>query len=179
MDMDHKGLKSGSKELDLSSKLWDLGPRTLLQDERKVLESAAFIDPSTGKSINPNGVVRCRRESWVHVYLRKGKLTDRQASTADELLAASAGLRAADPLAALRIDRSRGDMDPVADRIDRRAKFRKMWAFVPEFARPVVMHVVLLDNSLRSIAGCSSGTSEARHLDRLQRGLDHLDEKWS
>lgn len=168
-----------SKAFDPGSAMWDFGPRTPAQDDRKVLESAAFIDPDTGKEINPNGVVRCRREAWVHTYFRKGKLTERQATIADELASASAGLRATDPLASLRIDRSRGAVDPVADRIDRRAKFRSMWSFIPDFARPVIMHVVLMDHSLRSMAGCGSGKAEARHLDRLQRGLDALDEKWS
>lgn len=176
----HKMLCDGqSNGLGSGSMFWDFGPRTVSQDDRKIVEQAAFIDPDTGKSVNPNGIVRCRRESWIHAYLRKEKLTVRQASIADELMSASDGMRATDPLAALRIDHSRWGGDPVADRIDRRNKFRSMWALVPDFARPVIIHVVIKDLSIRSIAGCSSGKAEARHLDRLQRGLDLLAEKWS
>ncbi len=179
MMQDRKMLIDTSKELESGRTspgyaAWDLGPRTKSQDHQKVVEPADYIDPETGKVINPNGVVRARRETWVHTYLRKGKLTQRQANIAEELVEASLGMRASDPLAALRIDTSRGFNDPAAEQIDRRKKFRMMWKTLPAFAEAVIRHVVLNDMSLRSMPRCSSGAAEARHLDRLQRGLDTI-----
>lgn len=176
---DHKMLIDTSKELESGRTspgyaAWDLGPRTKSQDHQKVVEPADYIDPETGKVINPNGVVRARRETWVHTYLRKGKLTQRQANIAEELVEAALGMRASDPLAALRIDVSPGANDPTVERIDRRKKFRMMWKLLPVYAEAVIRHVVLNDMSLRSMPRCSSGAVEARHLDRLQRGLDAI-----
>lgn len=158
---------------------WDLGPLTKRQVRGKVIEEVTTLDPKTGKAVNPNGVIRTRRETWIVRYHRKGKLSDRQANIAAELVEAAAGLPQRDPLAALRIDRRAGGDDPEVERMDRRRKFFQMWEAVPVFARPVIQHVLLDDQSLRSMAGCIHSRHEARHLDRLQRGLDALLAAWA
>lgn len=167
-------------KVTLAAAPWDLGPLTPAQIAGKTIEEATYQDPETGKRVNPNGVIRTRRETWVGRYHRQGKLTDAQANIAAELFEASAGMPARDPLAAIiRVDASAGDFDHEAARVDRRRKFFRMWAEVPTFARPVIQHVVLHDCSLRSMAGCIDGRTEARHLDRLQRGLEVLCEAWA
>lgn len=158
---------------------WDLGPLTRRQVSGKVIEQVTTLDPKTGKAVNPNGVIRTRRETWIGRYHRKGKLTDAQANIAMELVEASAGLPQRDPLSALRIDRTNSGEDPEVARVDRRRKYFQMWQAVPVFARPVIQHVVLGDQSLRSMPGCINGRVEACHQDRLQRGLDALSAAWS
>jgi hypothetical protein len=157
---------------------WDLGPATPAQMQNKVVEEVTHIDAATGRAVNPNQVIRTRRETWVATLHRKGKLSDLQALIAVELVEASLGIVAQDPLAALRIDRAMGDHDAAVARVDARRKFRAMWALVPGYARPVIEHVVLNERSLRSMAGDTSSAGEARHLGRLQRGLDALASGW-
>jgi hypothetical protein len=160
---------------------WDLGPRTEAQIDGKVVEEVTHLVIIDGKpkQVNPNEVICTRRENWINRYHRQGKLSDQQFAVALELLDASLGLATQDPLAALRIDGGRAGSDPEAERVDRRRKFRAMWALVPGYARPIIEHVVVNDGSLRSMAGCRNGQMEGRHLDRLQRGLHHLHEVWS
>lgn len=156
---------------------WDIGPVTANQMQGKVAEPVMTLCPDTGKASNPNKVVRTRREAWIDRYARQGKLTAQQFNIARELFEAHEGRRQRDVLAALRIDQGRGH-DPEAERMDRRRKFFAMWELVPVFARPVIEHVVLRDQSIRSMPGCHSGAREAVHLDRFQRGLEALHEVW-
>lgn len=156
---------------------WDVGPVVANQLRGKVVEPVVDICPDTGKASNPNKVVRTRREAWIDRYFRQGKLSVTQYNIGRELFDAHEGRQQKDVLAALRIDRC-SDHDVEAERVDRRRKFFAMWALVPEYARPVVRHVVLLDQSIRSMPGCSTGGRDARALDRLQRGLDALGVAW-
>ncbi|RHZ91099.1 hypothetical protein D1122_21630 [Cereibacter sphaeroides] len=175
-----KGRKAMKAKL-VSLKLapWDLGPLTPAQIAGKRIEEVAEIDPKTGKKSNPNRVIRTRRETWVDRYHRQGKLSVEQANIAAELFEASSGMLSRDPLAAMvKVDTS-GTYDPEAERLDRRRKFFRMWEEIPSFAQPVVKHVVLDDQSLRSMPGRLNGRHEARQLDRLQRGLDALHKAWS
>ncbi|MGP3725916.1 hypothetical protein [Cereibacter sphaeroides] len=174
-----KGRKAMKAKL-VSLKLapWDLGPLTPAQIAGKRIEEAAEVDPKTGKKSNPNRVIRTRRETWIGRYHRQGKLSVEQANIAAELFEAASGMPARDPLAAIvRVDVS-GDQDPQVAQVDRRRKFFRMWELVPTFARPVIQHVVLDDQSLRGMPGRVDSRSEARQLDRLQRGLDALSEAW-
>ncbi|EKX57029.1 hypothetical protein D516_2016 [Rhodobacter sp. AKP1] len=174
-----KGRKAMKAKL-VSLKLapWDLGPLTPAQIAGKRIEEAAEVDPKTGKKSNPNRVIRTRRETWVGRYHRQGKLSVEQANIAAELFEAASGMPARDPLAAIvRVDVS-GDQDPQVAQVDRRRKFFRMWEEIPTFARPVIQHVVLDDQSLRGMPGRVDSRSEARQLDRLQRGLDALSEAW-
>lgn len=156
---------------------WDLGPKTALQVENKVVEEVTHLTDA-GKLVNPNEVIRTRREPWILTYGRKGKLSKAQTIVAVELLDASLGLVQQDPLIALRLERGGFGRDVEAERVDARRKFRKMWALIPAFARPVIEHVVINNCSLRSMPGCSCGASEARHLVRLQKGLQALSDEW-
>jgi len=157
---------------------WDVGPLTRNQLSGKVVDVVIPLDPKTGKRVHAEKVVRTRREAWIDRYHRKGKLTVQQFNIAAELFEASQGFPSRDVLAALRIDRPMGDHDPLAAAVDRRRKFFAMAGSVPPYARAIIAHVVLQDQSVRSIAGCLKGQQEARHLDRLQRGLDALHDLW-
>lgn len=155
---------------------WDRGAdgpanRAMLREE-----PATEFDPNTGKETpNPNGIKRMRREMWVDKYARKGKLTKEQHAAAANLYFAHKGLPQRDPLAAFqaKVDFTSCD-DPLARQMDRRQWFFSMWANIPDNCKPVIEHVVLNDLSLRSIAGCHDARGEARHMQRLQRGLDAI-----
>lgn len=167
------------RKVTLGALPWDMGPQTAMQRAGKVVEPVVHVDAETGRRVNPNGVLRTRRERWVDRYLRRGLLSDGQYAVACELIAASEGQAAQDPLAALRVDRSYGDVDPMVGYVDGRQKFRRMWVLVPLSSRPVMDHVLVQDQSLRSMAGCIDGRTEARHLGRLLVGLDALIAGWS
>lgn len=170
----------GSARVTLGRLPWDVGPLTRLQLAGKVAEPVMTVDPDTGKSSNPNPnrVMRTRRETWIGRYHRKGKLSDAQMNIACELFEASQGFPARDVLAALRIDQTAGDYDPQVAQVDRRRKFFQMAGDVPVFARPVITHVVLHDQSIRCMPGRVNGRFEEAQLDRLQRGLDALHDAW-
>lgn len=155
---------------------WDQGAGGPANRHRLVEEDATEIDPETGKQKpNPNGVKRMRRETWVEIYWRRGKLTKQQAAIAAILHAAYAGNAARDPLAALglNVDGVKCD-DPNVNRMDAKRAFFAMWKRVPLRCRPVIEHVVLYDRPLRSMAGCGRGARELVHMQRLQEGLDTI-----
>jgi hypothetical protein len=155
---------------------WDMGATGPANRDRLREEDAAEIDPATGrKQPNPNGVRRVRRQPWVEVYARQGKLTKAQASAAVNLYAAYAGHPARDPLAAIgeTVDRT-AYTDPQSQTVDARRRFRAMWASVPMASRPVIEHVVLEDRPLRSMAGCTDGHTAESHMQRLCEGLDAI-----
>jgi hypothetical protein len=151
---------------------WDFGASGPANQDGLIIEPRGDLDPETGRVTNPNTRLGARRETWVDRYLRVGKLTVAQASMARWLRDAAEGRGSQDPLQALRIDRQAGGSDPAAAAFDARRAFHRMWALLPAWARPVIERVVLEDRPLRSL--CQSGQQEARHLDRLQRGLDEL-----
>jgi hypothetical protein len=157
---------------------WDLGPATPAQMQNKVVEEVTHIDAATGRAVNPNQVIRTRRETWVATLHRRGNLTDVQALIAVELLEASLGMVAQDPLCALLAHARTSGHDPAVARVDARAKFRAMWMRVPVYARAVVEHVVLRDGSVRQMAGDTSSTGAARRLALLQAGLNALALAW-
>lgn len=154
--------------------VWDFGAEGPANQERLRVEERGHVDETTGKTVNPNNRRGVRRETWIDRYERKEKLTTAQAQTARWLRAASEGRGSEDPLAALSgpVDGGAYMSDPQAEAFDRRRAFFRVWAKVPLWAKPVIERVVLHDRPVRSL--CTSGQQEARHLDRLQRGLDHL-----
>ena len=153
---------------------WDWGADGPANRERLRVEERGHLDETTGKMINPNNRRGVRRETWVDRYERKGKLSVAQAQVARWLRDASEGRRSQDPLAALSgpVDGGSYFSDPQAEAFDRRRAFLRVWAHMPLWAKPVIERVVIEDRPVRSL--CTSGQQEARHLDRLQRGLDHL-----
>jgi hypothetical protein len=142
---------------------WDMGASGPANRHNLIEEDAPTIDPDTGKEHNPNGVKRMRRHSWISIYRRKGKLSERQFNTADQIHRASLGKLSDDPLRALFIDRGMACDDAQAAAFDRRRAFHRINAMIPDYAR-----VVIDDEPLWP------GTAHARHLDRLQRGLDEI-----
>jgi hypothetical protein len=153
---------------------WDLGPRTAAQDRLKVVEPVTQWDEAKQREVpNPNGVKRARRQPWVEVYAKQGKLTQAQRSAAETLYKAYAGHPDSDPLAAIGdvVDCQR-HTDKQSATVDARRKFRAMWKKLPLPSRFVVEHVVLNDRSLRSMPGRCNAWSEDRYLERLRAGLD-------
>ena len=125
-----------------------------------------------GKTVNPNSMYGKRRKVWITTYLDQGKLTKKQHIVADMLYRASVGKLSDDPLAALRIDKLPAPSDPAGAAFDARRHFHRMWEHVPGYARPVIERVVLEDRPVWA----SSGPQQARHIDRLARGLEALAE---
>lgn len=151
--------------------LWDRGADGPANRERLRLEPATEIDPETGKETqNPNGVMRERRESWLVIYARKGHLDKRQFAAAEKLRMAADGLRDKDPLAAIAIDRVRGQSDPLAAQIDARRFFRELWAQVPSLSKPVVERVVIEDLPIKS----GNPAQRERYMQRLREGIDAI-----
>lgn len=144
--------------------------------ERLIEEERGDLDPDTGKVINPNRYRGCRRQPWVERYAKQGKLTKDQLAAAIRLFAAYEGFPARDPLAALAgaVDRSAWVDDPLAVKVDQRRWFYQMWAAVPVSSRPIVEHVVLRDQAVRSMAGCVNSFTADRHMERLKAGLDAI-----
>ena len=108
-----------------------------------------------------------KRETWVHRYFKAGKLTVQQYVAALSLQDAALGLACQDPLKALPIDKRMGGSDPEAARVDARRHFRRLWAAVPQFCRPVVERVVIDDQPV-----WTGGKAHPRHIERLCAGLD-------
>ena len=162
------------RDVSIRALPWDKGADGPANRIGLVEEPRGEVDENTGKVKNPNDVKGVRRRLWVETYMLQGKLTTGQLNAARELLDASEGRRAQDPLAALKIDRQTGRPDAQAAAFDRRRKFHAMWERVPRFARPIVEHVVIDNRPLRAMPGCSDGRTAERHMDRLRRGLDAL-----
>ena len=155
---------------------WDKGARGTANRDRLVEEDAVEFDHGTGRpKKNINGVRRMRRETWVEIYLKQGKLTKPQAAAADRLYAAYAGNVARDPIAALgeTVDGSKCD-DPLINSLDSRLLFWALWRAVPVRCRPTIEHVVLGDKPIRTMAGCHNGARELVYMKRLIDGLEVL-----
>lgn len=134
-------------------------------------EPATDFDPETGREArNPNGIRRRRRESWVHIYGRQGRLTGAQIGAAEKLRMAAEGMRERDPLAAIgEIRHNSGDV--AASRVDARRYFRALWDRIPISSRPVVERVVLDDEPIWRGSGKDG---HGRHMQRLRVGLDAI-----
>jgi len=155
---------------------WDRGSRAAANTERLVEEDAVEFDHATGKPRkNVNGVRRMRRQPWVEIYFKQGKLTKQQAAVAEILFASYAGHAARDPLAAIGeiVDGTKCD-DPNVNGVDARRQFFAMWRQIPQRCRPVIEHVVLNDRPLRGMAGCADGSRELVYMKRLIDGLEIL-----
>ena len=155
---------------------WDKGAKGTANRDRLVEEDAVEFDHATGRpKKNVNGVRRMRRETWVEIYHRQGKLTKPQAAAADRLYAAWAGNVARDPIAALggTVDGSKCD-DPMVTALDRKRLFWALWRAVPARCRPVLEHVILSDKPIRTMAGCYNGARELVYMKRLTDGLEVL-----
>ncbi len=148
---------------------WDRGAGGKANQADLVEESRPFIDPETGRTVNPNGIRGNRRQTWVARYAKAGKLNSRQHMAALSLSDAAIGMPAQDPLAALGI-RGQGRSDPEAARIDARREFRRLWSFIPNHCRAVVERVVINDSSAGGGALGGSGTN--RQMILLWDGLD-------
>lgn len=161
--------KRGKKAVTLSvmPTQWDAGAMGQANRINLREEAATDIDPETGKEKpNPNGIKRQRREAWVRIYARQGKLTDAQVAAAERLRLAAEGMRERDPLAAIGEVRSRGG-DAAAARIDARRAFRHMWSHIPLSSRYVVERVAIDDLPLNG-----NSVQRIRHMQRLCDGLD-------
>lgn len=150
---------------------WDMGADGPANRERLREEPATDIDPETGRETpNPNSVKRMRRESWVDIYEKAGRLNRSQVAAAEKLRNAADGLRDRDPLAALGEVRSVGCGDIQEARVDARRFFHQLWAAVPKASRPVLERVVIDDTPIWH----GNLEQRERHMQRLREGLDAI-----
>lgn len=149
---------------------WDQGATGPANRINLVEEPRPHVDPDTGVVSNPNGVKGVRRQTWLQRYLSSGKITVAQFMAGSALQRAALGRLTDDPLSALSIDKPAAPSDPQAAAFDARRHFHRMWETVPKFARPVMERVVLDDQPVWR----NGGAQMARHIERLQQGLDAL-----
>lgn len=152
---------------------WDMGADGPANQQGLREEMRPFIDPQTGRKINPNGIRGVRRECWVDRYLRTGMLTVRQANVARALFTASEGRLREDPLSALFIDRGTDRPDPQGAAFDARRDFHRMWRMVPDYAKPIIERVVIEDLPVWS----RMGRARDQHLQNLGDGLTELGDR--
>lgn len=159
-----------AKDVTIAKSPWDMGADGPANRAGLIREGRPFVDPTTGEKRNPNGVHGMRRQTWVDRYLRNGMLTIRQANVARALFAASEGRLREDPLAALFIDRGNEAVDPQGAAFDARRDFHRMWAMIPDYAKPVIERVVIQDQPVWS----QVGRMRDKHLENLGDGLTEL-----
>jgi hypothetical protein len=149
---------------------WDMGASGHANQDRMTIEARAHVEVETGEAINPNGVKGRRRKSWVEEYYTKGKLSGEGLAAAYRLFAAYQGHPAKDPIAAIDDVRVGGCSEPMATLIDSRREYYTMRASIPSDCLPIIAHVVLDDNPLRSMQGRNGG-NDAQRFAMLDRGL--------
>jgi len=165
------GRRQPRANVSLAASQWDMGATGPANRINATIEPATDIDPETGKETpNPNGVARVRKLAWVQVYFDAGHLTAGQFNAALDFRAAAGGNKNADPLAALRIDRTPCG-DKQASDYDARAKYRALKALIPKASIQVVERVVLDNEAVWSRHGQAA---RLRHLKRLADGLEAM-----
>lgn len=150
---------------------WDTGPNTQAQQAGKVIEAADYIDPETGKRINPNGVKRARRLSVAAQYESRGLLTKRQANAAGVLLRAwEANQKGPPAIKKVQVDTSPKPDAAIAMMIDRVSAYHKIARLIAMQYRAYVLHVARDDRHIGSMAGYRRRVC----MERLRKGLDDL-----
>ncbi len=111
---------------------------------------------------------------WIERYWRRGKITDAQYSAACALMKANRPVNSGYSSVPLRHRVDGGTAPGIEDALDQKAHLHELCHAIPENFYPYVRWVVLEENSLHSMAGCSGGSNFKRYIRRLGEGLDAL-----
>jgi hypothetical protein len=115
-----------------------------------------------------------RGTPWIKRYWRRGKITDTQYWAACILMKANRPARSGYSSMPLRHRVGGGTASSIEDALNQKEQLRKLCRVIPENYYPYVRWVVLEENSLNSMAGCSGGSNFKRYMRRLGKGLDVL-----
>ena len=178
-----KGRKPDRKPVTLSAapeatNRWDMGPDTPAQRAGKVIESADYIDPETGKRINPNNVKRARRIDLIEAYhTRDRPILDTRQFRAAQLLrnACEATQKSAPAIKKVQVDTSPDYGAPAITAMERAKAVALIKSFIPPECRPVIDVVVLQNRAIGSHPAYKAW-NHAKGVALLQRGLDAVAE---
>ena len=115
-----------------------------------------------------------RGTPWIERYWRRGMITDAQYGAACVLMKANRTARSGYSSMPMRHRVDGGTTPGIEDVLDQKAQLCEMCRVIPEKFYPYVRWVVLEENSLHSMAGCSGGSNFKRYMRRLCYGLDAL-----
>lgn len=115
-----------------------------------------------------------RGTPWVERYWRRGKITDAQYGAACILMKANRPARSGYSSMSFNPRVDGGTASSIEDALDRKAKLRELCRTIPPQYYVYVRIVVLEDQSLYRVRGCSGGANFKRYIRRLGLGLDAL-----
>lgn len=130
---------------------WDTGPNTQAQQAGKVIEAADYIDPETGKRINPNGVKRARRVDMLEVYHKRGVISTRGYTAGEKLQSAWEGTQRSP--AGIENDKVQVSPSPglaVTMQIDRISRLVEVSKKISQEHAALIEHVVIGNNAIQS-----------------------------
>jgi len=115
-----------------------------------------------------------RGTPWIERYWRRGKITDAQYSAACTLMKANRPARSGYASTPLRHRVDGGTAPDIEGALDQKARLRELCRAIPPQYYVYVRIVVLEDQSITQVRGCSGGSNRNRYLRRLGAGLDAL-----
>ena len=163
--------KSGEDMLETEAQvLRRLGRDFLNKADLNSKEQAAdWVDPETGKKVNPNGVKRVCKLSSAALYRSQGKLTPRQANAAEAVLFAwERNLRTPPAIKKVQVDVSSKPDAHIAILIDRVSAYAFVMSHVPRKGVDVVRHVARDDKRITTLPGYR----RVKHMELLRESLD-------
>ena len=178
-----KGRRADKKPVTLSAapppaNRWDMGPDTPAQRQGKVIEDADWIDPETGKRINPNGIKRARRIDLVETYHRRERpfLDARQYKAAVALRNAyEQTQRSAPAIKKVQVDSTPKPDANVAVMVDRASDYHAVARHIPPECRAVI-DIVVVQNRAIAAHPAYKAWNHAKGVALLRRGLDAIAE---
>jgi len=115
-----------------------------------------------------------RGTPWIERYWRRGKITDAQYTAACTLIKANRPIHSDYASTPLRHRVDGGTAPSIEDALDQKAQLRELCRAIPPQYYVYVWIVVLEDQSISQVRGCSGGSNRNRYLQRLGEGLDAL-----
>ena len=153
---------------------WETRPLTRTAGLNSVVEAAVYLDPETGKKINPNGVTRRRRVSWLEVYKSRGLLTDRQVRAGLAIQEAFERTQGSSPaIKKVQVDSSPKPDHAIEMILKRIGDYHAVARLVPKAHAVHIDHVAVQNAPLTSMKGCR-GPAVHRYMKRLSDGLNGL-----
>lgn len=153
-----KSSKKGQKVTILEPS-WDMGSEGLANRHGMKREPAVEVDASTGKSVNPNNVSRCRRLEPIDVYLARGWIDAGQHNMAKRLREAYEGTqRGPEAIQKVQVDSTPDHGARVVADVEAIMKLVSLTKYLPSETLNVVEHVIYRGRMLED--GFSRGPME-------------------